>query len=258
MGENAKTGSENRINAVENAFTVVESLENLDSGTVSELADYVGMPKSTASVYLKTLQEAGYVVQEGDEYRLSLRFLKHGGYARHRLDIYQAAKPQIDELSNETGEVADLGIEENGKRVLVYKSEGPEGITQKPITGDYTHMHMTALGKALLAWLPEERVDEIVDTHGLPPATQFTITDREELLEELATIRKQGYALEDQERREGIRAIGVPIQDNDGHAIGAISISGPMSKLTEKRISNELLDRVRNAVNIIEIRHKNY
>lgn len=258
MTSDAENDSQNRIKAAENAFNIVEALENLDGATMSELASHLNMPKSTAHVYLKTLEELGYVVKDDTTYRLSLRFLKHGGYTRHRLDLYQAAKTQIDELSNETGEVVDLGVEENGKRVLLYKSEGPEGITQKPVTGEYTHMHMTALGKALLASQPDERVDEIIDMHGLPPATQHTITDREELFAELETIREQEFSLEDQERREGIRAIGVPIRDDENRAIGAVSISGPISKLSDKRISEDLLEQMRNAVNIIEIRHKNY
>lgn len=258
MTSDDENGSKNRIKAAENTFNVVEALEKLDGATMSELANHLDMPKSTAHVYLNTLQDLGYAVKVDTEYRLSLRFLKHGGYTRHRLDLYQAAKTQIDELSNETGEVVDIGVEENGKRVLLYKSKGPEGVTQKPVTGEYTHMHMTAIGKALLASKPDEQVDEIIDMHGLPPSTQHTITDREELFEELETIRDQEYSIENQERREGIRAISVPIRDDDSRAIGAVSISGPISKLTDERISTDLLEPIRNAVNIIEIRHKNY
>lgn len=258
MTENTRERPKNRIQAVENAFNIVESLEELDGTTVSELAAHLEIPKSTAHVYLKTLRECGYVTQEENTYRLSLRFLKHGGYTRHQLDLYQVAKSKIDELSNETGEVVDLGVEENGKRVLLYKAEGPEGVTQKPITGEYTHMHMTALGKVLLACLSDERVDQIIEAHGLPPATQHTITDREKLFEELQTIRDQKFSIEDQERREGIRAVGVPISEDNGRPIGAISISGPMSKLSDERISEDLLGVMRNAVNIIEIQIKNY
>ncbi len=258
MAQDSEKSSENRIQAVVNAFNIVESLEEMDGATVSELADYEEIPKSTAHVYLKTLRDSGYVIQDEDTYRLSLRFLKHGGYTRHQLNLYQAAKSQIDKLSNETGEVVDMGIEENGKRVLLYKSEGPEGVTQKPVTGEYTHMHMTALGKVLLACQPDERVEEIVDTHGLPPATEHTITDRETLFQELETVREQDFSIEDQERRDGIRAVAVPIRNDNDRATGAISISGPMSKLTDERISENLLDQMRNAVNIIEIQTKNY
>lgn len=119
-------------------------------------------------------------------------------------------------------------------------------------------MHMTALGKILLACQTDERIGEIVDTHGLPPATEHTITDREALFEELETVREQDFSIEDQERRDGIKAVGVPIRDDHNHAIGAISISGPMSKLTDERIFDDLLGQMHNAVNIIEIKTKNY
>lgn len=258
MGTNTDEGSGGTISSVGRAFNIVESLERMDGARVSELADELDLPRSTAHVYLKTLREAGYVVQDGDRYQLGLRFLKHGGYTRHRLNIYQAAKSEVDELSRRTGEVCDLGIEENGKRVLLYKSEGPEGVTQKPVTGEYTHMHMTALGKALLSVLPRERVEAIVDRHGLPRATQHTISTREELFEELTETRERGYSLENQERREGIRAIGTSIRNTQGDAIGAISISGPMSKLTDERLQDELAQEIANSTNIIEIKHKNY
>lgn len=258
MADNEGSKSPNVIKSVLSAFDIIESLEKTDGATVSELADALDIPNSTAHVYLKTLQEGGYVVKHDDTYRLGLRFLKHGGYVRHRLDLYQAAKAEVDELSNRTGEVADLGVEEGGKRVLVYKSEGPEGVTQKPVTGEYTHMHMTALGKALLASFDSERARTIIDTHGLPSSTPHTITDRDTLFDELQRTRDRGYAVENQERREGIRAIGAPIHDTDGQAIGAVSISGPMSKLTDDRIHGSLAEEVNDSVNIIEIKHKNY
>lgn len=258
MAENPDKEKSGEIGSVRQAFNIIECLEETDGATVSEVSEKLDLPLSTAHVYLKTLLNAGYVTKEKDTYSLSLRFLKHGGYTRHQLDVYQVAKPEVDALSRDTGEVADFGMEENGQRVLLYKSEGPEGITQKPVTGEYTHMHMTALGKSLLSGCPDDRISEIIDTHGLPQATQYTITDREALFEEIQRIRDQGYAIEDQERREGIRAIGMPIEGADGHAIGSISISGPVSKITEERIENELRERMEDAVNIIEIRHKNY
>lgn len=255
---NDEQKSSDTLKSVGLAFNIVESLEQMDGATVSALADHLDLPRSTAHIHLKTLREAGYVVQEGTTYRLGLRFLKHGGITRHRLNIYQAAKGEIDELSRRTGEVCDLGIEEGGKRVLLYKSEGPEGVTQKPVTGEYTHMHMTALGKALLSTFSRDRVEEILDRHGLPRSTQYTISTRERLFEALAETRRRGYSLENQERREGIRAIGAPIRNTDGEAIGAISISGPMSKLTDERIEETLSKELLNSVNIIEITHKNY
>lgn len=252
----SETGDDDTIRSVERAFRIVEALERNEGLTMSELATELDIPQSTAHIYLKTLQKTGYLVRDDNEYSLGLRFLKHGGYVRHRLQVYQAAKSEIDALAHRTGEVVDFGIEENGKRVLVYKSEGPDVVTKKPVTGDYAHMHMTALGKAMLSILDEERVDEIVDEHGLSRATQHTIDDRADLHAELDRTRERGYSLENQERREGIRAVGVPI-DLDDEMTSALSISGPMSVLTESRI-DELQEQIHDSVNVIKIRIRNY
>jgi len=245
-----------QLKSVRQSFNIIEVLEVNGGMTMTELADEFDLPPSTAHVYLQTLVDTGYVVRDGDEYHLGFRFLKHGGYVRYRFDIYQAAKSEIDDLARRTGEVVDFGIIENGKRVLVYKSDGPNGVTQKPVTGDYAYMHMTALGRAMLATLSDEHVEEIVDEHGLPKATQYTIDDREELLEELDTTRKRGYSIENQERREGIRAVGAAIGRDDERP-SAISISGPMSKLTDERIE-ELQEEIHDSINVVQIKMRNY
>lgn len=244
------------VQSVVRAFNIVEVLGEEEDMTMSELAEKFGMPRSTAHIYLKTLVETGYVVRQDDQYRLGFRFLKHGGYVRHRLQIYQTAKSEVDALARRTGEVVDFGIEENGKRVLVYKSEGPDVLTQKPVTGDYAHMHMTALGKAMLATLDEDHINDIINEHGLPKSTQQTIDTRADLFADLERVRNRGYSVENQERRKGIRAVGVPIDfDEDGPS--AISISGPMSKLTDERIE-ELQAKIDEAINIIQIKIHNY
>jgi DNA-binding IclR family transcriptional regulator len=244
------------IQSVKRAFRIVETLEQNEGLRMSELATKLDIPQSTAHIYLKTLQKTGYIVKHDNEYNLGLRFLKHGGYVRYRLQVYQAAKSEIDALAHQTGEAVDFGIEENGKRVLVYKSEGPDVVTKKPVTGDYAYMHMTALGKAMLSTLEKERVDEIVDEHGLPKATQHTIDDRADLHAELDRTRERGYSLENQERREGIRAVGVPIYLEDA-LTSALSISGPMSSLTDSRI-DELQEQIHDSINVIEIKIRNY
>jgi DNA-binding IclR family transcriptional regulator len=249
-------GGSDVLKSVVRAFDIVEALEANEGMTMSELADGFDIPRSTAHVYLKTLCETGYVIREGDEYRLGFRFLKHGGYVRHKHDIYQAAKSEVDDLARRTGEVVDFGTVENGRRVLVYKSEGPDGVTQKPVTGDYAHMHMTALGKSMLATMDDDRVSEIVDEHGLPKATQHTIDNRGDLFAELDRTRERGYSIEDEEKREGIRATGTAIERGSERPC-AISISGPKSKLTDERIA-ELQNEIRDSVNVIQIKLQNY
>ena len=251
--------SKKRIQAVDTLFDVVEGLQSLGTAGVSELADHLGRPKSTIHIYLVTLVEEGYVIKEGDQYRTSLRFLELGGQTRKRMSIYEAARPEIDSLSRETGEVANFAIEEQGKRVLLYSSEPHEGVFDNSPTGQYTNMHWTALGKALLSQLSDERVASIIDEHGLPKATPNTITDPDELYEELSGIRDRGFSIEDEERREGIKSVAVPVQHTDDSSpVSAISISGPRRRIGEEQINEQFLDAIMDTVNVIELKNKHY
>ena len=248
------------IGAVKTVFDVVEELETSETVGVSEVADNLDIPKSTAHVYLKSLEQLGYAINEDGRYRLSLRFLKHGGIARNRFKFYRSAKSHVDKLARKTGEVGNLGVEEGGQRVLVYKSEVPDAIYDNTPTGEHTNLHWTALGKAILAHLPAERVDEIVDRHGLPKQTPNTITDREHLDTELETIREQGYSVEDEERREGVVAIAVPIQDkSDPLTAHAVSISGPKSRIKrDDELRSDLIEAVQQTANVIELQYNHY
>lgn len=245
------------LGGVETAFNIVAHLRESGPATVTELADGLDMPKSTVHIHLKTMTEAGYLARDSEKYTLSLRFLEHGIAVRKRFDLYEIAAPEIDDLARQTRNVASLGVEEEGKRVLLYKSEVDGAVYDNAQTGEFTHMHWTSLGKAILAHLPSERVDQIVATHGLPGATGNTITDRTALADELERIREQGYALEDEERRERIRAVGIPILADD-RPVGAIAVSGPKARLTDEYVENDLLGTLREKADVIELKLEHY
>lgn len=252
-------GTSNRINAVHNMFTIVDALRKRGRVGVTDLSRDLEMPRSTVHVYLQTLAEEGYVVNHGGEYELGLRFLELGGDIRKRQSIFQAARPGVDALSAETGEVANLGVEEQGQRVLLYSSEPSDGVFDNSPTGQFTHMHWTALGKALLAQLPDDRVSAIIERYGLPKATENTITDPERLFDELERIREQGHSIEDEERREGIKAIAVMVEyEDDPDPVSAVAISGPKRRIGEDEFDRELLDAIRDTVNVIELKYKHY
>lgn len=249
----------NTLGSIEKAFTVLEQLRLMRKTGVSELAKQLDLPKSTVHIYLQTLQNEGFVVQDDDEYALSYRFLEYGGDHRNQSRLYQVAKPEVDKLASETDEVANLGIEENGLRVLLYKSEGPEAIHDNAPIGEYAHMHWTALGKAMLAHYPTSRVESITETHGLPRANEHTITDLTELFTELERIRERGYSVEDQDRRQGVLTIGAPITDRStDEVISAVSVSGPKSHLDEQERIEELVAAVKRTANVIELRYSHY
>lgn len=260
MPENdAEGGSENTISSIERAFEIVDHLESVERAGVTEIAEALDIPKSTVHIYLKTLEGLDLVVRDGEAYRLSFRFLEYGGAVRNRSRLYRTAKLEVDKLARETGEVANLGIEENGLRILLYKSEEADAIHDNAPIGEYTNMHWTALGKAMLAYYPRERVDEIVDEHGLPKANEHTITTREELYDELEATRERGYSVEDQDRRQGVLTIGVPIMDQStNEVISAVSVSGPVNRVRSPEKMTELADAVKSTANVIELRYAHY
>lgn len=243
-----------RVDSVRRSFRVIEALRGAGTVRIDDVAEALDIPSSTAHVHLKTLESAGYVVMDSDGYRLGLRFLRNGCESRQQDPIYSVAKSEVDELAEETGEVANLGVEENGQRVILYQSEGSEAVYDNAPIGEYTNMHWTALGKAMLAELPPEYVDEILDRYGVPSQTENTVDDREQLHEVLESIRDRGVALEDEERREGIRSIAVPTVV-DGSVVGAISLSGPKERFDDGRIDDVLLPELRDRNNVVEVKY---
>lgn len=245
------------VQAVETTFDIVEVLTDIPAVGVSRIADEVGIPVSTAYVHLNTLRERGYVVKSDGAYRLSFQFLEHGGAVRQQISFFSDIQDAVDQIAYETGEAAGFAVEERGQRVVLYRSEGTVAAADQIPIGEYTHLHWTSMGKAIFANLPERRVDEIVDQHGLPARTSNTITDREELGEELAKVRACGYAVDNAERRRGIRGIAVPIINEQDEVIGSIGIAGPKARL-DPSFLNRVYDNLLEKRNIIEIRNDFY
>lgn len=250
MRERTDTGA--GIKSDETLFAIIELLRELDGAGVTELARQLDAAKSTVHGHLTTMREHGYVVKDGQEYRLGLGFFDYGQYVRGQLDVFQSGMFAVDRLERETGEMAWLITHENGKAMYVYGRGGENDIDVNTILGTWVHMHCNSGGKAILAHLPREEVDEIIDEHGLPARTENTITDREALYEELARIREQGYALNRSEDLKGVHAIGIPLTF-EGEIKGALSIAGPAHRLPEERCEGEILDQLRAATNEIEL-----
>lgn len=246
-----------KLKGVEKSFSIVRFIKKTGPTTVTELADSMDLPKSTAHIHLKTMEESGYLHKDNRQYRLSLHFLDHGATARREFDIYKIGKEEVNNLARETEEVASIGVEEAGQRVLLYKVESGDALYDNAHTGEFTNIHWTSLGKAILAHLPSDRVEAIIDKHGLPSATPNTITERADLREELNQIQQQGYAIENEEHRENIRAVAVPVLSN-GEIVGAISVSGPKSRFSRDRIQTELLELLENKANIIQLKLEYY
>jgi DNA-binding IclR family transcriptional regulator len=245
------------VSTSKKTIKILDALQELGSAGVTELASAVDMNKSTVHNHLSTLKSEDLVVQKDDEYTLGLRLLEFGGRARDQRSLYDIATPEIERLANQTGELANLVVEEYGHGVYLVCEKGDKAVNLDIYPGVRRLLHVTASGKAILAHLPTERIDEIIEHHGLPAKTEQSITDRDVLLDHLEEVREQGFAVDDEEHINGLRCIGTPILSDEGDVLGAVSISVPVTRMDDDQFYNEVPDIVRSATNVIELHVQN-
>lgn len=245
--------AKNPIKATETTFRILNALKEMEGAGVTELSKELDIPKSSVHNYLSTLRQEEYVVKEGQKYRVGLRLLELGSYARHQKPIYDVARPELDKLAEQTGELVNLMVEEHGRGIYIYRSKGGDAVSVNAYTGHRVYLHNTALGKAILSEMPEGRVEEIIDRHGLPASTEHTINGREELFDALEAIRERGVAFDREEHLHGLKCAAMPVTRNSGAVQGAISIAGPTSRMKGERFEEELPELLGNAVNIVEL-----
>jgi len=242
----------NTIQAVDTNLAIVEALYESDGARVTELANELGTPPSTVYSHLATLRENQFVVKEGDEYHLGLKFAKLGLYSKTRKREFETARKAVEDLGKRTKYDTDFITVENGKGVyLKTASESASGGVY-PMVGDREYLHCIAAGKAILAELDADRVAKILDHHGLPEITSETITDREVLEKELEEIEHRGYAFNRGESSEGLRAVATAVTDPQGIVLGGISLSGPAYRLNTDWFKQEAPKLVQEAAETIQ------
>lgn len=241
------------VKTVETAFEILESIQKLDGARISELADDLGLAKSTVHRHVVTLDELGYTVKEGDVHYISLKFLFHSTYAKNRKDVFAKAEPVVNELAERTNERAQFLVEEHGEGVVVQRGMGKHAVHHDPHLGKRVPLHATAGGKAILAHLPEKNVRDILERRGLPAKTEHTITDRDALFEELTAIREREYSFNRQESMKGLHAVAVPVFGSNGRVAGSLSVSGPTKRMQGSWFEEELPELLLGSANELEL-----
>jgi len=198
---------------------------------VVEAAELLGRPKSTASRWLRVMEEEGFLERDPDtgRYRLSLALAALGEVARASTSLQRLARPILEELATETGETTNLVVLDGsaGVNVEVVRSSRP--VQHVGVLGRRLPLHATAAGKVLLAWLePEARAAAL--TGGLERWASGTLTDPERLEEELARVRARGYATAWRELEEDLAAASAPVRDHRGRVVAAVTTSLPISR----------------------------
>lgn len=229
-GESGKS-----IKSVGTAFAIIGVLMKDNDPTLSTIANELDLSKSTIHYYLKTLEQNQYIVKRDGKYQIGLRFLTIGGHALIQHKLYQkldrgAVQRYVEELSDQTGESAVLALEEGGKGIFVYQAHLNNAFDEGVHTGEEFYLHSTAVGKAILASLPRQRVLEYIERHGLPQVTGRTLQTESDLIDELHAIQDRNIAFEDEEYTLGQRGIATSIVDErDGTVLGAVGLIGPVN-----------------------------
>jgi IclR family transcriptional regulator, KDG regulon repressor len=219
------------------AFTILELLSAHSDGMLSltEVARHLNVSKSTAHRYLTTMEELEVVRRnEKDCFGLGLKMIELAGSLLSQHDLRNESEPLLEQLCAQTQETAHLAIPTGNNVVYIAKVDSPLSIRMASHIGLRNPMHCTALGKAILAHYPQDKVEAII-REGLPSRTAYTLTSAEHLQTELERIRNEGFAIDDQENELGVRCAGAAIFDYTGKVIGAISVSGPASRISHER-----------------------
>lgn len=220
------------------AFEILWVIAGADPHQGLSLADIgkeLPVSKSTIHRYLSTLEELRFVEKDDrGNFYLGSGILELAGNYLSNMSLPRLADPYMRDLAEKSQETIHLAIPSHNEVIYVGKVDGPLSIRLIATIGTRMPMYCTALGKSMLAHLPQEIVDAVI-AQGLEPRTKNTITSTEGLIQNIVEVGKLGYAVDDIENEEGVRCVGAPIFDYSQKLVGAISISGPDYRVTEER-----------------------
>lgn len=238
------------VKSDESLFRIIEELEQIGSAGATELSERLDLSTSTIHRHLQTMEKCGYAVNLNGEYKLSLQLFSLGSTVRVRRTFYQLSKEEMKDLADRTGETVWCVMEEQGRAVFIAGHARDPALNLDFMIGEWTDLHTSSAGKAILAHQPQDRIEEITEKHLGTGGTENTIMDSEALLKELEYIRTQGYAVNRGEHITGIHGIGMPVFV-DGDVIGALSIAGTKSQLVDEN-REEILEHLSATVANIE------
>ncbi len=237
MQDDAKHGTY-KVQALDRAFAVLDLLgeSELPLG-LAQVATSLQLHKSTAHRFLMVLEKHRMVERTPNgKFRLGLRLYDYGNRAIEQYDLRERAQPHLRRLVSETEETAHLCVLESARAIYIDKIEPARSVRMTTRIGASYPVHCTSVGKAMLAFLPEDRAAEIIKRLRFERHTHRTIASPEALRTELEKIRRRGYAVDDEELEEGLRCIAVPVRDARGHPVAAVSVSGPSFRVTAQKL----------------------
>ena len=214
--------------------------------SLTELSHRMGLSKSTVQRLTYTLQQLGYLDrdQETKKFRLGQRAVLLGLSIVKHSDLRKVAFPHLHQTSKEIGETVNLAILDGVDIVYVERIKTQQILNINLEVGSRLPAYCTSMGKAILAFLPEEQLEELLKAMKLKPQTSNTITSREALRRELEKVRRRGFATNNEELSHGLRSVAAPVRDAGGQVIAAVNIAVPSSRVQLKRLETVLAQKV--------------
>lgn len=221
------------VRVLHKTLDILETIKSRETGLkLAELSRTVDLPKATVYRILTTLEGRGYLDRGADgSYRMAKKMFELQRSESLEQILSRAARPVMERLVEGTKETVNLGILDGGEVVVINTVESPLAVRMSSKIGNRRHLHSTALGKIFLSGLPEKEFLRLVRMKGIPKLTATTITTLDALRTEIERVRRQGWAMDNQENEIEGRCIGAPIKDGGGRVVASLSISGPVFRM---------------------------
>jgi DNA-binding IclR family transcriptional regulator len=241
------------IGSVHKALRILNLFDrrHAELGT-TEIASALGLPKTTVAGLVMTLEANGYLDQNRHtrKYRLGSKLVERAFLFLSQFDLRRVARPYLEELLHWSNESVNLAIRDGGEVIYIERLYGSRPLGVRSEIGKRAPVHSTALGKAILAWLPEDDVRRFLAANPLVAMTPKTITDAAQLMEQLRLTRERGFAIDDEEDQLGGRCVAAPVFSPEGEPVASVSISAPVLRMPLESIA-AFGQRVREATDAI-------
>jgi IclR family transcriptional regulator, acetate operon repressor len=227
------------VGVISKVLRILEALHGSPTGLgLKAICDLTGIHKSTAHRFLKHLEREGYLVHtEAGAYLIGPRLAQMSMRGNQSATLQAVARPILWDLWKSTQETVNLAVLDQGTVLYVDVIESPHEFRLASRIGIRRSLHVTALGKALTAFLPADQRESILSTITFQPSTAKTIMNLVQFREELENVRRQGYAVDNEEAVQGARCVSAPILTTEGEAIGAVSVSGPVTRVSPNQVA---------------------
>ncbi len=225
--------------AVERTLAILEAVAHRPAGlTNADISRKLDIPKSSASYILRTLERHGYLRRDLDtgKYRLGVKVLSLGQGALTGVDVRQVGLPHLRQLVEHSQLTAHLAILDGDEAVYIEKVDAPGFIKMDTWVGKRMEIYSTAVGKSVVAYLPEDKVERLLHSRGMKRRTPKTITSISRLLRDLQIVRERGYAVDDEENSLGVRCVAAPIFNGEGQVEASVGMSGTLSQMTPEML----------------------